>query len=790
MKKRIRPLLSRCSGTLLTAALLFVTSSPTRAQQWIGAISEEDAHIPAGRHWTGGAENTPEAIAAWDAADPLSRRSIMLRKEFYQLRRVTKAEVTVAAPGLYELFINGQRVGESVLAPLQAEFDKTVWTNTYDVTALLLRGRNAIGAVLGNGFYNVQAGRYEKVRESYGPPTLWLKLTMTFDDGYSESIVSDSTWRWCEGPVTFNCIYGGEDYDARLEQKGWSKAIYSDKLWAPAVVQRGPSGTLREQLAPPVRIMERYGVQSTNRIDSHTLVADMGQNLAGFPAFTVSGKEGQTVILRPAERLTADGRADQSQTGAPHYYAYTLRGDKTETWHPQFTYYGFRYIQVENAVMEGEPNPEGLPVIRKLESCFIYASAPTYGSFECSNPLFNATHRLIDRAMRSNMQGVLTDCPHREKLGWLEQVHLNGPGLLYNYDLRAYMRQTMQNIADAQHPDGGVPSIAPEYAVFGGEDNPFVHSPEWGCAIVMIPFQYRDFYADDSLIRQFYPNMVRYADYLATREEDGGLLRFGLGDWCDFDGQHAYGGSSNTPVPLVATAHYYMVLRYLVEAARLTGNDADAARFDARSKAVNEAFQKEFFRGTATNAEGKVTASYGSGSQCANSLSLFAGLVPDELHDAVLQALLDDIEAHHGRLTTGDVGNRYLYQALARNGMDEVVCRLVNHDEVPGYGYQLKFGATTLTEQWNPHDGASWNHFMMGQIEEWFYASLAGIRPQPDGTVVIDPRPVSGVDWVKASWNNVSIEWHRQADGSISTAIKGPEGKLLTPDGQKIIMKP
>lgn len=776
---------SRLSGgqwlTALVVMLLF--ASVAHAQQWIGAITEEDAHIPAGRQWTGGVENTPEAVALWDAADSLSRRSILLRKEFRLNGDVKKAHVTVAAPGFCELTVNGQRVGDNQTYPLQSEFDKTVWTNTYDIAPLLHRGKNVVGVMLGNGFYNIQAGRYAKVRQSYGPPTLWLKMTAETTSGRKVKVVSDKTWRWSESPVTFNCVYGGEDYDARLEQPGWDRPGFNAKEWHAVVKQHGPKGTLREQMAPPAKIMERYAVQDAHRLDSHTIVLDMGQNLAGFPEVTVSGEAGQTVTMYPAERLYDNGTINQSQSGAPHYYAYTLKGTGLESWHPRFTWYGFRYIQLSDAVLEGEPNPEGLPVVTKIQSCFLYDAAPTIGDFACSNELFNATHRLIDRAMRSNMQGVLTDCPHREKLGWLEQTHLNGPGLYYNYDLRGYMKQVMQNIADAQHENGGIPSTAPEYATFGGEDNPFVHSPEWGCAVVFIPFQYRDFYGDASLIKDYYDVMVRYADYLGTREEEG-LLRFGLGDWCDYGGDHQYGGSHHTPVPVVASAHYYMVLTYMTEAAQLMGRKDDAARFQAKSEAVKEAFQKEFFHGVTTDSRGRQTASYSTGSQCANALPLFAGMVPDSCHEAVLNALVDDVRAHGNRLTTGDVGNRYLFQALARDGQDQVVCDLVNHDGVPGYGYQLKFGATSLTELWDPNDGASWNHFMMGQIEEWFYASLAGIRPQPNGKVIIDPRPVDGVDWVKAKWGEFEVEWHRDQTG-IDLKVKGPKERIIYGDGLK-----
>ena len=428
-------------------------------------------------------------------------------------------------------------------------------------------GENVAGVLLGNGFYNVQGGRYRKLQISFGAPTLLFSLLVNYEDGTRDVVCSDDSWKYDLSPLTFNCIYGGEDYDARREQKGWNRAGFNDARWRPVVVQEAPKGTLRPQMAAPVKIMERYGVRkvtkltpeqiasackSTKRtIDLSAFVLDMGQNLSGFPEITVRGKRGQKVTLVVAEALTEEGACNQRQTGRQHYYEYTLKGEGDETWRPRFSYYGYRYIQVEGAVLKGEKNPRKLPVLKDIQSCFVYNSAKKVSAFECSNPIFNAAHRLIEKAVRSNMQSVFTDCPHREKLGWLEQVHLNGPGLLYNYDLTAFAPQIMQNMADAQHRNGAMPSTAPEYVVFEGPGmDAFAESPEWGGALVIFPYMYYETYGDDSLIKKYYQNMRRYVDYLSTRA-DNHILSFGLGDWYDY-GDFRAGFSRNTPVPLVA----------------------------------------------------------------------------------------------------------------------------------------------------------------------------------------------------------------------------------------------
>ena len=766
--------------------------------QWIGAITRQNAHLPEGRKFHGGELKKPEVKAAWEAVDTLAKKSICLRRTFQvgdateggtnrkPGKKIVEATAYVCGLGFYEFSLNGKKVGNSEFAPLWSDYDKTVYYNTYDVTEQLRRGENVVGILLGNGFYNVQGGRYRKLQISFGPPTLLFELVINYEDGTCMTIHSDNDWKYDFSPVTFNCIYGGEDYDARREQKGWNQIGFDDSHWRPVVIQEASKGILRPQMAAPVKIMERYDIQkvtklnadqvasasvSTKRtVDPSAFVLDMGQNLAGFPEITVRGKRGQKVTLIVAEALTEEGACNQRQTGRQHYYEYTLKGEGDETWHPRFSYYGFRYIQVEGAVLKGQKNPQKLPVLKNIQSCFVYNSAKKVSTFESSNRIFNAAHRLIGKAVRSNMQSVFTDCPHREKLGWLEQVHLNGPGLLYNYDLTAYAPQIMQNMADAQHSNGAMPTTAPEYVIFEGPGmDAFAESPEWGGSLVIFPFMYYETYGDDSLIKKYYPNMRRYVDYLKTRA-DTGILSFGLGDWYDY-GDFRAGFSRNTPVPLVATAHYYMTVMYLVKAAKMVGNDFDTRYYTSLAQDIMAAFNKCFLH--------KDTAQYGTGSQCSNALPLFLQMTQDadkqgnyrpdaDLNEKVFANLIKDVEAHGNRLTTGDVGNRYLIQTLARNGEHELIYKMFNHEEAPGYGFQLKFGATTLTEQWDPRQGSSWNHFMMGQIDEWFFNSLVGIRPsttpkQGYQKFIIAPQPVGDLKYVKASYETlygtINVDW-------------------------------
>ncbi len=757
---------------------------------WIGAVSYADARMPEGRKFHGGELKRPEVRAAWEAVDSLAWRSILLRKGFQAPKKIAEATVYVTGLGHYELSINGRKVGDGEFTPLWSDYHKTVYYSVFDVTDHLRKGENALGMLLGNGFYNIaDRSRYRKLQIGFGPETMFLKLRIRYTDGEEQIICSDSTWRYDVSPITFNTIYGGEDYDARLEQAGWDEAGFDDSAWQPVVVQEAPKGMLRPQQAPPVKIGAYHEVQSVHKltpeeveqattktkrtVDASALLLDMGQNLAGFPEITVSGERGAKITLIVAEAKTDSNATEQRQTGRQHYYTYILKGEKSETWHPRFSYYGFRYILLEGAVLSGMENPDNLPVVEQIRSCFVHSSAEDTATFESDSEVFNAAHRLIHNAVRSNMQAVWTDCPHREKLGWLEQVHLNGPGLLYNYNLTTYLRKVMRDIADAQREDGMIPTTAPNYVIFEGPGmDDFADSPEWSITSIMAPFQYYETYGDDRLIREFYPVMRRWVEYLRSRAE-GDLIDFGLGDWYDY-GDFRAGFSRNTPVGLVASAHYYLAAKQLARAAEMVGEEADREQYTALSEQIRAAFNARYFD--------PATCQYGTASQCSNALPLFLEMVPEEHHAAVLENLVADIKARGTRLTTGDVGNRYLFQTLARNGLNELMCAMHNHWEVPGYGFQLQYGATTLTEQWDPRQGSSWNHFMMGQIDEWLFGSLLGIRPDPEGKgyrhLTIAPSPVGGLRWAKGSiqtlYGKVAVDWACDAEQRFTLHVTIP----------------
>ncbi|MGZ3777708.1 MAG: family 78 glycoside hydrolase catalytic domain, partial [Mucilaginibacter sp.] len=400
----------------------------------------------------------------------------LLRKEFKITRNIKSAFAFISGLGQYDLFINGTKAGNGFLTPGWTYYDKRCLYNVLDITSLLKNGSNCAGAMLGNGFFNINRERYTKFVDAFGMPKMICRILINYEDGSTREIISDQSWKVSPSPILFNSIYGGEDYDANLEQLRWDQPGFDDNKWKHAKLVRAPTRKLVADMDYPVTAVDSFCVKTITEPKRSVFVYDFGQNASGIVELKIRGHKGQTVKLIPCEILTGNKLANQHATGSPYYFSYTLKGDSTETWMPQFTYYGFRYVQVEGA----KPDTSGaknLPVIVKLMAIHTRNAAPTNGSFECSNELFNRIYTLINWAIKSNLQSVITDCPHREKLSWLEQDYLMGASIHYNFDNYSVYHKLVFDLADAQQPNGLVPDIAPEYVKFDGG---FRDSPEWG----------------------------------------------------------------------------------------------------------------------------------------------------------------------------------------------------------------------------------------------------------------------------------------------------------------------
>lgn len=713
------------------------------------------------------------------AGDP-NFSSLLVRREFTIKRKLVRALVHVSGLGQYELTVNGAKVGDDLFSPGWTEYRKTVLYDTHDITRHIAAGENAIGLILSNGMYNIQpdAVRYVKFLNSFGPLKVIAQVRLEYAEGTVEVIGTDATWQVSPGPVTYSNLFGGEDHDARLVQAGWDQASFRPKIpWQAAVETESPGGILKgvSAAAPPIKAIETLVPVSRTQLNPTTWIYDLGQNASIIPRIRMRGHRGAYARIIPAELLGADGtvdRASATQDGVrPAWWQYTLAGETPETWQPQFFYQGARYLQVELYAAESQTI---LPVIEELEGVVVHSSAAPIGSFSCSNELFNRIHALVRWAQRSNLMSVLTDCPHREKLGWLEQYHLNGPSLRYNFDLPTLFRKGMNDMADSQLENGFVPNIAPEFFIASTDKltDGFRNSPEWGSAIVIVPWQQYLFAGDISLLSDYYDQMKRYVAFLTSTAQDN-IINFGLGDWYDLGPKPPW-GSQLTPVPLTATAIYYYDNLIMAQAAALLGKTDDARQFAEQAKAIRVSFNRTFFK--------PETGTYSTGSQTANALPLFLGIVENEHRKSVGDAIVADIRQRGNAFTSGDVGYRFLLRALAMEGHSDVIYDMNNQSEKPGYGYQLKMGATALTEKWDAGVGnfGSQNHFMLGQINEWFFNDLAGIAPDPLApafkAIVIKPTVVGDLAWVKGRYESVRgpivSEWKKE-NGSLilETAI-------------------
>ena len=721
------------------------TSADWKGARWIGyeELPDSGKMIPAA------------SVKGVKRNGPFRDTLPLFRKDFTVDKPLKRATVFICGLGHFEMSLNGNKTGDHFLDPGWTTYDKKALYVPFDVTSQLQQGLNTIGVMLGNGFYYIPRERYHKLLTAYGYPKLIARIFLEYNDGTTGDIVSDPSWATAPGPLLFSSIYGGEDYDARREQSGWDSPHFEGKGWRSSVIVAGPP-ELHAQSADPLKVFENFTARRVIRTGTGAWIYDLGQNASGIARLQIKGTKGATVRITPAELLNADSTANQKATGKPYYWEYTLKGGERETWQPRFTYYGFRYLQMEGAVPEGAPNPDGLPVVGALTGLHTRNSMERAGKFVCSNSLFNRTDSLIDWAIQSNMASVFTDCPHREKLGWLEEAHLMGNSLRYNYAIAPLYRKIIHDMMDAQTGDGLIPEIAPEFVQFG---EPFRDSPEWGSSGILVPWYLYCWYGDKETLGESYPMMQRYIAYLSRQAKDH-ILYEGLGDWYDLGPAHP-GVSQLTPKGVTATAIYYYDLSILEKIARLLGKPDEGQQYRQLADSVKTAFNSTFFD--------RRTGQVASGSQAANAMALYMGLAPEGYRDSIMNNIVRDLRGRNNSLTAGDIGFRYLLKVLDEEGRADLIFDMNSRTDVPGYGYQLAHGATALTESWQALPSVSNNHFMLGHIMEWLYDGLAGITTTDSSIafhhIVIRPERVGDVRWVQADYHSpygmITSDWKR-----------------------------
>jgi len=676
----------------------------------------------------------------------------LFRKSFRLNKNIESATLFISGLGQYEASINGKKVGNDFLTPGWTNYEKTVLYNTYDVSDLVKAGSNAIGVIVGNGFFYNNRERYRKLIIAYGYPKLKCRLFVCYQDGTTNVIVSSENWKVNTSPITYSSIYGGEDYDAKLEKPGWNMAHFKSPKWANAKIVKAPSGKLMPDRNNPVRVMDTFSVKNIRQLNDSVFVYDFGQNASGIVDLKVKGTQGAIVEMRPGEVLKKDGFISQRGSGSPYIWSYSLKGDSTESWHPRFTYYGFRYVQVKVKADSGKIK---LPEIIDLKALHTRNSAKQTGTFKCSNERFNKTFDLINWSIKTNLQSVMTDCPTREKLGWLEQTHLVGKSIQDNlYMYNSYLKQ-IADMKDAMTRNGLVPSIVPEYINFEYYDAAFRDSPEWGSASILVPWQVYKWYGDKTALQEAWPMMQTYFAYLKTKST-GNMLSHGLGDWYDV-GPKEPGYAQLTPVSLVATAMYYYDAVFMAKVAGILGQGNKAKLYTDWAEKIKIAFNSKFY-----NVDTKI---YSTGSQTAMAMPLSMGLVPKNDVQAVVQNMVDSIHKNDNRITAGDVGFHSLVDALTKYGQSELLFEMNNRDDVPGYGYQLKKGCTALAESWQALKNKSMNHLMLGHLMEWFYCGAGGIN-QTEKSV---------------AYKNIRIEPQVVGDiTSAKTTFESPYGKIIS----------
>ncbi len=685
--------------------------------------------------------------------------AVYLRREFALKERVALAMVFVSGLGHYELRLNGEKVGTSVLDPGWTDYKKKALYASYDMTGLVC-DRNAVGLILGNGRHIKGYG--------YEAPRATCRIEVEYESGEREILFSDESWRTSPGPLQENGLYYGERYDARVLNDGWDRTGFDDKGWEKAVLV--PGYPLVSQSMPPIRVTETLPPRSVTRLPGGALIFDFGQNLTGWTRLRVQGPKGAEVRLRHAELLDEDGALNvRPNENAEATDVYILRGGGPEVYEPRFTYHGFRYVE-----MTGFPGELGADA---LEARFVHSDVRRTGQLRTSNDLINAIHCNIVWGQLSNLMSIPTDCPQRdERHGWLGDAHLAAEQAIYNFDMVAFYAKFLDDIRLAQREDGSLPDVVPPYL-----PRLYPADPAWSSAYAVLVWLLWEHTADARFIARHYASLRKYLDFLGQNADRGIIRKLGkYGDWCP-------PGSvvpKKTPVELTSTWFYYHDLVLFSRMAAVLGRDEDAREYGRIAGTVKDAFNAAFL-GETQYAAIRVSPVDNHPDQTANVLPLYLDMVPPDRKDKVMSGLLDSVvRLHDHHLDTGILGTRYLLDVLTEHGAGEAAFRVATRTSYPGWGYMIAEGATTLWERWEKlggHAMNSQNHIMLGSVDAWFYRVLAGLSPLLPGWKAVRIRPrvlgdlASAEALIETQAGRVRAAWEK-SEGSFSLEVVLPPG--------------
>ena len=727
-----------------------------RVRVWTAGDTVSGWSAPA--YWEMGLLEPQDWSAGWIRAgwrdDPaISSPAPFLRREFGASGQVAAARIYATAHGVYELYLNGNRVGDRLFAPGFTSYHKRLQYQTYDVTGLLREGPNVLGAILADGWYRGLLG-FDGNRNTYGTDLgLLLQLEIRYANGDPEIVGSDADWRATTGPIRASDMYTGETYDARLDLGSWSEAGYDDSSW-PAVQVYDPGlQPLVADLAPPVRRIEEIRPVAVFPAPSGEIIADMGQNFAGRVRMRVRGEAGQTVRLRHGEALDADGNLYAANLrGAAQTDSYTLRGGGEETWEPRFTFHGFRYVALDGY-------PGGFPAPGDLTGIVIHSDLEQTGTFETSDPRLNRLQQNILWSQRSNFLEIPSDCPQRdERLGWTGDAQIFAATACFNMNAQAFLTRWLRDLAADQRPDGSVPWVIPD--ALGGAS---AGAAGWGDAAVVLPWTLYLHYGDERILEEQYPSMQRWLAYALAQAGSDGVWQSGFhfGDWLS-DPDDA------TPNALVATAWLAHSLDLVSQVARILGHEGDAALYRTAFSRIRQAFRKAYvsFAGTLRNP-----------SQTAYVLALRFGLLSESLEPAAATELVRNIRKRGTHLSTGFLGTPHINPVLTAHGYGDVAYDLLFQESWPSWLYPLTQGATTIWERWDGiRDGRfqdpalnSLNHYAYGAVGEWMYQTVGGLQPDPENpgykNILIRPHPDPRLRFARArlvtGYGPAHVAWER-----------------------------
>jgi alpha-L-rhamnosidase len=733
--------------------------------------------------WISDGKPAPEKDADFYKDDPAP----LVRKDFVLDQSPVEARLYISGLGYYEAHLNGRRVGDRVLDPGWTDYADRILYSTYDVTAMLQKGKNCLGAILGNGWYNPLPlrmwGRLN-LREhlTIGRPCLIAQLEVRFADGSSHTVITDKSWKVHEGPILRNNIYLGEVYDARSEISGWDMAGFDDSAWSQAAPAPDPGGRLEAQSQPPIMSTEEIRPVGISEPLPGVYIVDLGENFAGWARLQVKAPRGTKIQLRYGELLYPDGslnpmtsvcgqikglHKDGTPVGGPgapeiafQQDVYICKGEGKEVYIPSFTFHTFRYVEVTG--FPGQPDLEAVSGFR------LHANVESVGNFACSDLLFNRIQGITRRTFLSNLFGVQSDCPHRERFGYGGDIAVTCVALMMNFDMAAFYTKTVRDWQNAAFPDGMLTDTAP----FVG-----IHycGVAWAMVHPLLQTELYRYYGDRSLIEEQYPTSRRWLDLVNSQYPEH-IVTEGLSD---------HEGLEPAPSPSMVTPLYAESARILSRLADILELKGDVERYQKLFLDVQKTYLDRFLeRGT-----GKVNPH----TQASQAMALGLDLLPPEERENALQVLVKKIQDEHdGHISTGIFGTRYLLEVLSRMGHADLAAAVVRKTTFPGWGYMLESGATTLWEHWELSDNTfSHNHPMFGSISAWFFQWLAGIQAHPQAKgfdrFVIRPQPVEGITWVEAEHKSargmIRVFWERDIDKFVLKITVPPntQAKLFIP---------